>query len=171
MKPGGLLDSLITSAVITVPTTILVTAISSLAAYSLVFGRWRGRDAVFLVIVGLMVVPVQMALIPVASLYKSIGSATGFNPFGTVAGVVIFHVAFGLPFGIFLMRNFYSGIPRDLLEAGRIDGAGEWKLFRRVVLPLGVPGGGVAGHLPVHLGVERPAGRARSSSAATRTCR
>jgi alpha-glucoside transport system permease protein len=139
LKPGGLLDSLITSAVITVPTTILVTTISSLAAYSLVFGRWRGRNAVFLVIVGLMVVPVQMALIPVASLYKSIGSATGFNPYGTVFGVVLFHVAFGLPFGIFLMRNFYSGIPRDLLEAGRIDGAGEWKLFRRVVLPLGVP--------------------------------
>jgi alpha-glucoside transport system permease protein len=86
-----------------------------------------------------MVVPVQMALLPVASLYKLFGSATGFNPFGTVVGVVIFHVAFGLPFGIFLMRNFYNGIPRDLLEAGRIDGAGEWKLFRRVVLPLGVP--------------------------------
>jgi alpha-glucoside transport system permease protein len=139
LRPGGLLDSLITSAVITVPTTILVTSLSSLAAYSLVFGRWRGRDAVFLVIVALMVVPVQMALLPVASLYKLFGSATGFNPFGTVVGVVIFHVAFGLPFGIFLMRNFYNGIPRDLLEAGRIDGAGEWKLFRRVVLPLGVP--------------------------------
>jgi alpha-glucoside transport system permease protein len=139
LRPGGLLDSLITSAVITVPTTILVTSLSSLAAYSLVFGRWRGRDAVFLVIVALMVVPVQMALIPVSSLYKFFGSATGFNPFGTVVGVVIFHVAFGLPFGIFLMRNFYNGIPRDLLEAGRIDGAGEWKLFRRVVLPLGVP--------------------------------
>ena len=139
LKPGGLLDSLITSAVITVPTTILVTSLSSLAAYSLVFGRWRGRDAVFLVIVALMVVPVQMALLPVASLYKLFGSATGFNPFGTVVGVIIFHVAFGLPFGIFLMRNFYNGIPRDLLEAGRIDGAGEWKLFRRVVLPLGVP--------------------------------
>jgi alpha-glucoside transport system permease protein len=139
LRPGGLLDSLITSAVITVPTTILVTSLSSLAAYSLVFGRWRGRDAVFLIIVALMVVPVQMALLPVASLYKLFGSATGFNPFGTVVGVVIFHVAFGLPFGIFLMRNFYNGIPRDLLEAGRIDGAGEWKLFRRVVLPLGVP--------------------------------
>jgi alpha-glucoside transport system permease protein len=139
LRPGGLLDSLITSAVITVPTTILVTSLSSLAAYSLVFGRWRGRDAVFLVVVALMVVPVQMALLPVASLYKLFGSATGFNPFGTVVGVVIFHVAFGLPFGIFLMRNFYNGIPRDLLEAGRIDGAGEWKLFRRVVLPLGVP--------------------------------
>lgn len=139
LKAGGLLDSLITSAAITIPTTILVTVISSLAAYSLVFGRWRGRTAVYLLIVALLVVPLQMALIPVASLYKFFGSITGFNPFGTVPGVVTFHVAFGLPFGIFMMRNFYSGIPKDLLEAGRIDGAGEWKLFRRVVMPLGVP--------------------------------
>lgn len=139
LKPGGLLNSLITSAVITIPVTILVTGISSLAAYSLVFGRWRGRDAVFLLIVALLVVPLQMALIPVAGLYKFFGSFTGFNPFGTIPGVVLFHVAFGLPFGIFLMRNFYAGIPKDLLEAGRIDGAGEWTLFRRVVLPLGVP--------------------------------
>lgn len=139
LAAGGLLDSLITSAVITVPATILVTAISSLAAYSLVFGRWRGRDAVLLVIVGLLVVPIQVALIPVSQLYKDFGSVTGFNPYGTVIGVILFHVAFGLPFGIFLMRNFYQGIPHDLLEAGRIDGAGEWTLFRRVVMPLGLP--------------------------------
>jgi alpha-glucoside transport system permease protein len=136
---GGILDSLVTTALITVPATILVTVIASLAAYSLVFGRWRGRTAVFLVIVGLLVVPVQIALIPVAQLYDSFGHLTGFNPFGTLPGVIIFHVAFGLPFGIFLMRNFYTGIPKDLLEAGRIDGAGEWTLFRRVVLPLGLP--------------------------------
>jgi alpha-glucoside transport system permease protein len=136
---GGLLDSLVTSALITIPTTILVTVIASLSAYSLVFGRWRGRTAVFLVIVGLLVVPVQVALVPVAQMYRAFGSLTGFNPFGTIPGVIIFHVAFGLPFGIFLMRNFYMGIPKDLLEAGRIDGAGEWKLFRRVVMPLGLP--------------------------------
>ncbi|HYA00257.1 MAG TPA: carbohydrate ABC transporter permease [Candidatus Binatia bacterium] len=136
---GGILDSLITTALITVPATALVTVIASLAAYSLVFGKWRGRTAVFLVIVGLLVVPVQVALIPVAQLYHAFGNLTGFNPYGTLPGVVIFHVAFGLPFGIFLMRNFYTGIPKDLLEAGRIDGAGEWTLFRRVVLPLGVP--------------------------------
>jgi alpha-glucoside transport system permease protein len=136
---GGLLDSLLTSMLITIPTTILVTVIASLTAYSLVFGRWRGRTVVFLLIVGLLVVPIQVALVPVAQLYKGFGSVTGFNPFGTLPGVIIFHVAFGLPFGIFLMRNFYMGIPRDLLEAGRIDGAGEWKLFRRVVMPLGLP--------------------------------
>ena len=136
--PGGVLNSFVTSLEISVPATILVTLISSLTAYSLVFGRWRGRGVVFLVIVGLLVVPLQVALIPVASLYHNIGNATGWNPFGTIPGVVIFHVAFGLPFGIFLMRNFYIGIPIALIEAGRIDGAGEWLLFRRVVVPLGI---------------------------------
>ena len=66
-------------------------------------------------------------------------NATGLQLFGSVIGAIIFHVAFGLPFGIFLMRNFYSGIPHDLLEAGRIDGAGEWTLFRKVVMPIGIP--------------------------------
>ncbi len=136
---GGILDSLITSLEITVPATILVTLISSLTAYSLVFGRWPGRGAVFLVIVGLLVVPIQVALIPVVQEYRAFGSITGFNPFGTIPGVIIFHVAFGLPFGIFLMHNFYAGIPKEMLEAGRIDGAGEWQLFRRVALPLGLP--------------------------------
>ena len=139
LATGGILDSVVTTALITVPATILVTVIASLAAYSLVFGRWRGRSAVFMVIVGLLVVPVQIALIPVAQLYDAFGHLSGFNPYGTLPGVIIFHVAFGLPFGIFLMRNFYTGIPKDLLEAGRIDGAGEWTLFRRVVLPLGLP--------------------------------
>jgi len=96
---GGVLDSLITSLEITVPATILVTLISSLTAYSLVFGRWRGRGVVFLLIVGLLVVPIQVALIPVVQEYRAVGSLTGFNPFGTIPGVVIFHVAFGLPFG------------------------------------------------------------------------
>jgi len=139
LAAGGLLDSLITSLEITIPATVLVTLVSSLAGYSLVFGRWRGRTVVFLVIVGLMVVPVQVALIPVVQLYRSLGSVIGWNPFGTIPGVVIFHVAFGLPFGTFLMRNFYSGIPVDLVEAGRIDGAGEWTLFRRVAIPLALP--------------------------------
>jgi alpha-glucoside transport system permease protein len=138
LAPGSVLDALRTSLEISIPATILVTLIASLTAYSIVFGRWRGRNAVFLTIVGLMVVPLQVALIPVASLYKDMGSAFGWNPFGTISGVVIFHVAFGLPFGIFLMRNFYTGIPTALIEAGRIDGAGEWTLFRRVVIPLGI---------------------------------
>ena len=136
---GNLLDSLTTSLAITIPVTILVVVISGMAAYSMVFGRWRGRDLALIIIVGLLVVPVQVALIPVVQIYRAFGGLTGFNPYGTLIGVIIFHVAFGLPFGIFLMRNFYLGIPNDLVEAGRIDGAGEWKLFQQVVLPIALP--------------------------------
>lgn len=135
---GGALDSVRTSLEITVPTTVLVVAVSSLAAYSLVFGRWKGRNVVFLTVVGLMVVPLQVAILPVVNGFRNLGNDTGWNPYGTIEGVVIFHVAFGLPFGIFLMRNFFLGIPKDLIEAGRVDGAGEWVLFRRVVVPIGV---------------------------------
>jgi alpha-glucoside transport system permease protein len=85
------------------------------------------------VIVALLVVPLQIALIPVARLYDIVGL------FGTIPGVVLFHVAFGLPFAIFLLRNFFIAIPSELLEAARMDGAGEFMVFRRVVLPLGLP--------------------------------
>jgi alpha-glucoside transport system permease protein len=136
---GGLLDSLVTSLEITIPATLLVTFLACFAGHSLVFGKWRGRDIVFLVVVGLMVVPVQVALIPVVEFYRDLGNLFGLNPYGTIPGVIIFHVAFGLPFGIFLMRNFMSGIPKDLLEAARMEGAGEWKVFYRIVLPLALP--------------------------------
>jgi len=138
MAAGGALDSVRTSLEITVPATLLVVIVSAMAAYSLVFGRWKGRNTVFLTCVGLMVVPLQVAILPVVQGFHSLGNLTGWNPYGTIEGVVIFHVAFGLPFGIFLMRNFYLGIPKDLIEAGRVDGAGEFTLFRRVVVPIGV---------------------------------
>jgi alpha-glucoside transport system permease protein len=118
---------------ITVPATLLVVIVGSLAAYAFAWLEFRGRDWAFIVVVALLVVPVQVALIPVASLYGHVGL------FGTIPGVVLFHVAFGLPFAIFLLRNFFAGIPRDLLEAARMDGAGEWRIFMRVILPLGLP--------------------------------
>jgi alpha-glucoside transport system permease protein len=118
---------------ITVPATLLVVIVGSLAAFAFAWLDFRGRDWLFIVIVALLVVPIQVALIPVAQLYGDIGL------FGTIAGVVLFHVAFGLPFAIFLLRNFFAGIPRDLLEAARMDGAGEWRIFVKVILPLGLP--------------------------------
>ncbi len=104
--------------------------------------------------VALLVVPIQMALIPIFSLYNDLGL------FDTIPGLVLFHTAFGLPFAIFLLRNFFIGIPRDLLEAARIDGASEFRIFFRVILPLGLAGDRVARDLPVPLGLERPARRA-----------
>jgi alpha-glucoside transport system permease protein len=118
---------------ITVPATILVVVVSALAAYAFAWLDFPGRDWLFIGVVALLVVPIQVALIPVAQLYGNVGL------FGTIAGVVLFHVAFGLPFGIFLLRNFFVGIPRDLLEAARMDGAREWRIFVRVILPLGLP--------------------------------
>ncbi|MDX1621429.1 MAG: carbohydrate ABC transporter permease [Nitriliruptorales bacterium] len=118
---------------ITIPTTILVVVIAAMAAYAFTFVDFKGRDIGFLVVVGLLVVPLQIGLIPIANLYGTIGI------FGTITGVVIYHIAFGLPFAIFLMRNFFIGIPEELLEAARLDGASELRLFFRVVLPLGIP--------------------------------
>lgn len=118
---------------ITVPTTLLVIVIASLAAFAFAWMEFPGRDWIFLLVVGLLVVPIQVGLIPVAELYGFLGI------YGTILCLVLFHVAFGLPFAIFLLRNYFAGIPRDLLEAARMDGASEWTLFRRVVLPLGLP--------------------------------
>ncbi|GAA2342799.1 carbohydrate ABC transporter permease [Streptomyces violaceusniger] len=126
-------DSLWTTLAITVPATLLVVVIGALAGYAFAWMDFPGRDVWFLIVVGLLVVPVQVALIPVAKLFGEIGI------FQTTTGVVLFHTAFGLPFAIFLLRNFFAEIPRELLEAARLDGAGELRLFVRVVMPLGAP--------------------------------
>ncbi|MFI9724333.1 carbohydrate ABC transporter permease [Streptomyces sp. NPDC052396] len=127
------MHSLLTTVLITVPATALVILIGAFAAYAFAWLEFPGRDWWFMVVVGLLVVPVQVALIPVAKLFNALGI------FETTVGVVLFHTAFGLPFAIFLLRNFFAEIPRELLEAARLDGAGELRLFTRVVLPLGGP--------------------------------
>jgi alpha-glucoside transport system permease protein len=127
------LKSFLNTIYITVPSTVLVVVISALAAYALSWIEFPGRAWVTTVVVGLLVMPVQVALIPVAKLFGALGL------FGTITGVVLFHVAFGLPFAIFLLRNFFTGIPRDLIEAARMDGAREWLIFAKVVLPIGKP--------------------------------
>ncbi|MFF5259640.1 carbohydrate ABC transporter permease [Actinomadura viridis] len=131
-------DSFWNTVMITVPATLLVVGIASLAAYAFAWMEFPGRDWLFLLVVALLVVPIQVALIPVAKLYGRIDFG-GFQMFGSVTGVVLFHVAFGLPFAIFLLRNFFAAIPRDLLEAARMDGGSEWTIFRRVIFPLGGP--------------------------------
>jgi len=133
LSNGTITHSLLNTVLISVPATLLVILFSALAAYAFAWASFPGRDMLFLIVVGLLVVPIQVALIPVAKLYNVLGV------FGTIPSVVAFHVAFGLPFAIFLLRNFFIGIPVDLLEAARIDGAGEWTIFRRVIVPLGMP--------------------------------
>lgn len=133
LKDETITDSILSSVMITVPATLLVVIIGSLAGYAFAWMEFPGRDWWFLGVVGLLVVPVQVALLPVSKIFGAIGI------FETTIGVVVFHVAFGLPFAIFLLRNFFAEIPRELLEAARLDGAGELRLFFRVVMPLGAP--------------------------------
>jgi alpha-glucoside transport system permease protein len=128
-----MVKALFNTVLITVPSAVLLVLIAALAGYVFAWMNFRGRDGLFLIVVGLLVVPLQIALIPVARLFGQLGL------FGTIPGVVVFHIAFGLPFAIFLLRNFFIGIPHELLEAARMDGAGEWRVFSRVVLPLGIP--------------------------------
>ncbi|MFD8915394.1 carbohydrate ABC transporter permease [Streptomyces sp. NPDC059575] len=133
LENGDITHSLVNTVLITVPATVLVVLIGSLAGYAFAWMEFPGRDWWFLAVVSLLVVPVQVALIPIAELFGKIGL------FGSILGVILFHVGFGLPFAVFLLRNFFAEIPRELLEAARLDGAGELRLFARVVLPLGGP--------------------------------
>jgi alpha-glucoside transport system permease protein len=126
-------SSILTTVWVALGGTILPIMIASLAAYAFAWLDFPGRDWLFLGVVALLVVPLQMALIPIFSLYNDVGL------FDTVLGLILFHTAFGLPFAIFLLRNFFIGIPRDLLEAARIDGASELRIFLRLILPLGLP--------------------------------
>ncbi|GGZ51709.1 sugar ABC transporter permease [Streptomyces inusitatus] len=133
LENDAITGSLLSSIMITVPATVLVVVIGSLAGYAFAWMEFPGRDWWFMAVVALLVVPVQVALVPVSELFGRVGL------FETTLGVILFHVAFGLPFAIFLLRNFFAEIPRELLEAARLDGAGELRLFARVVMPLGAP--------------------------------
>jgi alpha-glucoside transport system permease protein len=133
LENDNIMRGLFNTVKISIPASILVVVIAALAAYAFAWISFKGRDVLFLLVVAMLVVPLQMALIPASRLFNVAGI------FGTIWAVIIFHIAFGLPFAIFLLRNFFAGIPKDLLEAARIDGASEWQIFRRLVLPLGMP--------------------------------
>jgi alpha-glucoside transport system permease protein len=129
----GLLKALQTTAEIAVGNTLLVIVLGAMAGYAFAWLDFPGRDWIFIGVIGLLVVPLQMALIPMFSLYSHLGI------FDTVLSIVLFHTAFGLPFAIFLLRNFFAGIPKDILESARIDGASEFWIFLRLIMPLGLP--------------------------------
>ena len=118
---------------IAVPTTFFVVVFGALAGYAFAWIKFPGRDWLLIVVIVLLAVPLQVALIPLARMFGALGI------FGSIFGVILFHVAFGLPFAIFLLRNFFTQIPAELLEAARIDGAGDWRIFVQVILPLGGP--------------------------------
>ncbi len=129
----GMGRAFINSLIITIPATLLPLAICSLAAYGFSWLRFPFRDTLFLIVVALMMVPVQLGFIPLLILFRPFHLTQGF------VAVWLAHTAFALPFGIFLLRNFFITLPKDLIEAARIDGASDLGIFRTIVVPLSVP--------------------------------
>ncbi|HET9322752.1 MAG TPA: carbohydrate ABC transporter permease [Gaiellaceae bacterium] len=133
-------SSFVNSLIITIPSTLIPLALAALAAYAFSWIAFPFRDTIFLMIVALMVVPIQMALVPLLILFRNLDSWTGLNMFADwYGGIWLAHTAFGLPLGIFLLRNFFITLPRDLIEAARVDGASNMRIFLKVVVPLSVP--------------------------------
>ncbi|MDQ3937095.1 MAG: carbohydrate ABC transporter permease [Chloroflexota bacterium] len=129
----GMGNAFLNSLIVTVPSTAIPITIAAFAAYAFAWIRFPGRTILFAIVVGLLVVPLQMTLIPILRLYGD------FGLYGTFLGMWLAHTAFGLPLAIFLLYNFISQLPRDLFESAAIDGASHFQAFISIVLPLAVP--------------------------------
>jgi len=125
--------SFFNSLMISIPATVMPILIAAFAAYAFSWMRFPGRDTLFLMIIGLLVVPLQMTLIPILRLFNRLQLT------GNFAGVWLAHTAYGLPFAIYLLRNFIGGIPEDIFESAFLDGASHFQILYRIVLPISVP--------------------------------
>ena len=129
----GMLEAFRNTVLIAVPSTLIPVTLASMAAYAFSWLHFPFRDGIFLLVVALLMIPAQLAFIPLLKLFAPTGL---LNSFGAIW---LTHTAFALPFGIFLLRNFFITLPRDLIEAARIDGASTIGIFRKIVVPLSVP--------------------------------
>jgi len=118
---------------VTIPATIIPIALAAFAAYAFSWMEFPGRQFLFMIVVGLLVVPLQLSLIPLLRLYSTVG----LN--GTYPGMWLAHTGFGLPLAIYLLRNYIGGLPREIIESAKIDGASHFKIFTELVLPLSTP--------------------------------
>ncbi|KPK47200.1 MAG: sugar ABC transporter permease [Dehalococcoidia bacterium SM23_28_2] len=146
LEKQGMARAFVNSIIITVPSTVLVILVAALAAYAFAWMKFPARNLLFLLMVALLVVPVQMTLIPVLRLYTDVTvdaelPLLGGRIFGTSSyvGIWVAHTAYGLPFAIYLLRNFFGSLPRDLFESAYLDGASDVGVFFRIVLPLSMP--------------------------------
>lgn len=133
LSSQGIGRAFINSLIIAIPGTILPVLVAAFAAYAFAWMKFPGRDVLFLGIVALLVVPIQLTLIPVLNIFTQVGLT------GTYVAIWLAHTAYGLPFAVYLLRNFFGALPSDLLESARIDGAGHLTIFTRILLPLAVP--------------------------------
>ena len=118
---------------VVIPATIIPILIAAFAAYALAWMEFPGRALLIAAVVGLLVVPLQLALIPLLSLHNAIGIGKGYM------GVWLAHTGFGLPLAIYLLRNYMVGLPRDIIENAKVDGATDFQIFTKIILPLSFP--------------------------------
>jgi alpha-glucoside transport system permease protein len=145
LDQGGLGNSFLNSLAVAIPATVIPIAIAAFAAYAFSWMDFRGRYVMFVAVVGLLVVPLQMALIPVLQLYNegaTIGRLIVFPNLqlqGTFLAVWLAHTAFGLPLAVYLLRNYIGSLPSSIIESAKIDGADHFTIFWRLIIPLSVP--------------------------------
>lgn len=133
LNPRGMGRAFVNSLLVTIPATILPILLAAFAGYAFAWLDFKGRFLLFALLVGLQVVPLQMTLVPISRFYAQ----TGLN--GTFLGVWLFHTGFGMPYAIYLMRNFLGTLPKDLFESAYLDGASHWTAFYQLVIPLAMP--------------------------------
>jgi alpha-glucoside transport system permease protein len=145
LDTGGFENAFLNSLAVTIPATVIPITIAAFAAYAFSWMEFRGRYVMFVAVVGLLVVPLQMALIPILKLYSG-GARLGGVPIfpdlelnGTFLGIWLAHTAFGLPLAVYLLRNFIGSLPSSIIESARVDGADHFTIFWRLVVPLSVP--------------------------------
>ena len=138
LSAEGLGRSFINSLTVTIPATVIPILIAAFAAYALAWMKFPGRALLIALVVGLLVVPLQMSLIPLLKMYNAIGDFFGTGA-KTYLGIWLAHTGFGLPLAIYLLRNYIVGLPKEIMESARVDGATHFDIFRRIVLPLSFP--------------------------------
>ncbi|NCP87631.1 MAG: sugar ABC transporter permease [Anaerolineae bacterium CG_4_9_14_3_um_filter_57_17] len=136
---SGMLDSLINTIAVTIPATILPLMIAANAAYAFTFLNFKGKEFFFAVLVALMVIPLQSSLIPVLRGMVWFQKAVGIPLTGTYASAWVVHSAFAMPLAIYILRNYMMTLPRELIEAAKVDGASNYQIFWQLVLPVSVP--------------------------------
>lgn len=139
LSEDGLGSSIIATFAIAIPATVLPILVAAFAAYGFTFLKFRGRESWFGVIIGLMVVPQQVALIPVLQMFIWVGDNLGLPILGQYPAAWIVHAAFAMPLAIYILRNYMMTLPSALIEAARIDGATHFQIFWRLVIPMSVP--------------------------------
>jgi alpha-glucoside transport system permease protein len=132
-NPRGMALAFVNSLIVAIPSTVLPILFAAFAAYALAWLHFPGRQLLFAILVALQIIPLQMTLIPISRLYAQLDMN------GTFLGVWLFHTGFGLPYAIYLTRNFLGGLPNELFEAIYLDGASHWTAFWRLAIPLAVP--------------------------------